>query len=99
MGGRPDNTTLERVDNSLGYFPENCKWENRSNQCYNRERFKNNTTGRTGVYFRDDLKVPKWFAKMSFEGKSWRLGSFDTFEEACKAREDAELKYYGRTKE
>jgi len=31
---------LERVDNELGYTPENCKWATRSENLKNRRRYK-----------------------------------------------------------
>lgn len=36
MGPRPPGMTLERKDNSAGYFPYNCEWANRSTQNNNR---------------------------------------------------------------
>jgi hypothetical protein len=97
MGERPTDTTLERMDNSIGYSPENCKWETRSNQCYNRDKFSNNTTGRTGVYQRKENG--KWRAKITVLKKTVDLGTFDTYEEAVAAREQAELHYYGFNKD
>jgi predicted nucleic acid-binding Zn-ribbon protein len=38
MGRKPTNKhTLDRIDNSLGYFPENCKWSTREEQSRNRQ--------------------------------------------------------------
>ena len=36
MGQRPDGMTLERVDNSKGYQPDNCIWADRKAQSRNR---------------------------------------------------------------
>ena len=36
MGKRPENLSIERIDNTKGYFPENCKWADRSEQQRNK---------------------------------------------------------------
>jgi hypothetical protein len=36
MGERPEGMTLDRIDNSKGYSPENCRWVTKQVQNANR---------------------------------------------------------------
>ncbi len=97
MGERPDGMTLERIDVNKSYSKENCKWETLSRQAFNINLKSNNKSGRTGV--RKSKQGSRWTASIRHEGITYHLGTFDTFEEACSAREEAEVKYYGYTKQ
>ena len=43
MGARPLGKTLERIDNNLGYFKENCKWADIKEQSNNRRNTRYGT--------------------------------------------------------
>jgi hypothetical protein len=52
-----------------------------------------NTTGFRGVHRGSRGKA--WFARITIDKKIIHLGTYQTFEEAVKAREQAETKYWG----
>ena len=51
-----------------------------------------NTSGKSGVYL--DKRYGKWKAYITYQYKRYNLGSYETFEEAVEAREEAERKYF-----
>lgn len=59
----------------------------------NRSLLPSNTSGVTGVTF--DKSKNKWSAQIGYKGKNIYLGRFDFFEDAVKARKEAEEKYFG----
>lgn len=63
----------------------------------NRHRLDpNNTSGRTGVHWH--TRNHKWTANIGYADRLIHLGSFETFEEAVRAREEAEIHYHGEFK-
>lgn len=54
---------------------------------------KNNSSGYTGVYW--NKNVQKWYATISPDGKTIPLGHFAVLEDAVRARQQAEKKYFG----
>lgn len=63
------------------------------NNSTNRHKQKNNTSGRVGVIWVKSSGL--WKAQINIDLKSVPLGYFKDFEDAVKARKEAEDKYYG----
>lgn len=84
MGPKPNPAlTIERRNNDLGYSPENCKWGTRTEQSWNRRRFKNNTTGHRGVV---EIRG-RFLARFDYERERYDIGRFATATEAAVVRE------------
>lgn len=91
-----DGLELDRINVNGNYTKENCRWAGHSLQAYNQRKSKNNTSGKTGVVF--NKRTEHWVATISYERQKIYLGTFTDKEDAVKARQDAEIKYYGELK-
>ena len=72
----------------------NLRLVTQSENCMNRARSSNNTSGVTGVTWCERDQV--WVARIGVSGKRITLGSFIQFQDAVNARRIAEQKYYGK---
>jgi len=86
-------TTLDRVDNNLGYSPCNVQWATLSQQSYNRRPNNRNKSGKKGVCKERGL----WIAYITKDRKTYKLGRFENLEDAIEARISAEKRYFGFT--
>lgn len=94
MGECPKGLTLERIDNSKGYSPDNCKWATRSEQNRNQRLKKTNKTGVSGVFW--NKKNQKYQVAIKKNYKQHYIGQFVSLEQAFNARKEAEQKYWGK---
>lgn len=84
MGERPaPDLTIERIDNDLGYGPDNCKWGTRTEQILNTRPKNTNKSGIVGVHW--DEKSQKWRAQICIQNKKIALGRFSNAEDAKRA--------------
>lgn len=95
MGDCGDELTLDRIDTNGNYTPENCRWADLSTQAYNQRIAQTNTSGKTGVWATDVKDGVRWVAMIQHENNRIYLGTYDSFEEACVVRRDAEIAYFG----
>ena len=70
----------------------NLRIAKRIENCRNRKLNKNNTSGVTGVYWA--TREQKWRASIRVNYKRIELGDYDDFDDAVKARKDAEKIYF-----
>jgi hypothetical protein len=75
-----DHINNIRDDNRI----ENLRWASINENNQNKSMSKYNTSGFKGVFF--DKTKNKWRAEIGFNGKSIKIGRFDTKEEANNAR-------------
>lgn len=71
MGPRPDNTTIDRIDNSKGYFKENCRWSDSTTQNHNKSKPKKSLS--TSVFKGVSLIRGCWTVQFCFKGLKLRF--------------------------
>ena len=90
----PDNMVIDHSNhNKLDNRKCNLRICTSSNNNMNVSIKGNNTSGITGVSWRKSKN--RWIAQITIEGEHIHIGSFIKFEDAVKARKEAELKYFG----
>lgn len=90
--GYKDDLTIDRIDNTKDYSPENCKWSDRYEQARNQRSLSRGTSGVRGVKWNAARR--KWEVSLSYKGKRHYLGLYENLEEAVNIRKEAENKYW-----
>jgi hypothetical protein len=90
----PINQVVDHKDgNTLNNRKYNLRICSRSDNCKNNKLSKRNSSGAKGVYW--EKRLEKWMAAIVSNRKFKNLGYYDDFEEAVKARKNAEEQYFG----
>ncbi len=97
MGERPEGFSLDRINSSGDYEPDNCRWADNTTQSYNQKLSKRNTSGVAGVRYNE--KINKWRVRICKKNKLLFNKHYEDYDEAVKVRQQLEIKYYGETRE
>jgi len=81
--GYQEDLTLDRIERTKGYSPENCRWETKTIQARNRGINRNNSSGYKGVHVCS--RSNGFIARITVNYESLHLGSFVCPKEAAKA--------------
>ena len=80
-----DKYQMDHINNdSLDNRIVNLRPVTAQDNCMNKGKYKNNTSGVTGVYSQSS---GSWWAEISYKNTTYYLGTFKTIEEAAYARQ------------
>ena len=89
-----DNLFIDHINhNTHDNRKSNLRLCTNQENCMNQNTSKRNTSGKSGISWRKDNN--KWRVRIYKNYKCYTIGQFDTYEEAYKARIEAEDKYFG----
>lgn len=93
MGDRPENCTLDRIDNDFGYNKSNCRWATFSVQNHNkRSRVGTNHSNFKGVSF--DSRTKHWICQF-YENSNRFVFSFELEIDAAIKYDNLSELYFG----
>lgn len=91
VNGKMPTKTIDHKDRiKTNNWIDNLRDVTHNSNMKNKEKYKNNTSGITGVYWNKQIK--KWLVKITIDKKETYLGAFKTKEEAIKIKKEAQLK-------
>lgn len=81
--GYKSDLSIDRINNNLGYSPDNCRWATQEIQSRNTRRIReNNSSGYRGVSFKKAIN--KFQCRINVDKKQIYLGVYITAIEAAK---------------
>lgn len=92
MGERPAGYSIDRIDNNLGYFKENCRWTTYGVQNHNKSKRQDAKTSKyIGVSFTE--KGDKWVVQFRIDGYKF-TARFVSEEDAAVHYDNLSEEYY-----
>lgn len=91
----PSSTVVDHINqDTLDNRDENLRATDRSVNGFNMKQHSHNSTGVNGVVWHKASS--KWWARIGCKGKTIHLGLFNNFDDAVRARKQAEEQYFGK---